>query len=250
MLSLILLLVVIQRPSSTQSVMPFQQILSNVKVQLQRKPLLIHGIIGSILFGGSDVFAQKIELAQQEQALRRKLQRSKTDDENVLSLIKWSIDDIDTRRFLTAATIGALFGGFVYPNAYKQLDKLWKDSDLSSIVKKSIVEIFTVGIFANSVSMGARGLLVGHEPNHVVSHVMKEMPHVTFNDFKVWFPYNMLLFSAIPVYVRPATTSLMEALWQTYISLRSNDYIADDDATCAVTKNDAPLNFLNPIKTS
>ena len=159
------------------------------------------------------------------------------------------MEHLDARRVASAATLGAFFGGFLYPFAYKRLDKLWKGNDLASTVKKSIVEIFTVGMFANSVSMGARGLLVGHEPSHVVSHVVKELPGVTYNDLIAWFPYDMLAFGIIPVYVRPATTSLMEALWQTYVSLRSNDYVAETEATFAVAmKNDYPLKAVDAYR--
>ena len=81
-----------------------------------------------------------------------------------------------------------------------------------------------MGIFVNTVSMACRGFLVGRESNHVIQHVRDEIPTVTLNDARVWLPYNMLAFSVIPAVIRPTTTLMMEAAWQTYISLVSNDY--------------------------
>jgi len=73
-----------------------------------------------------------------------------------------------------------------------RLDKLWIGKDFVSVAKKSIVEIFTVGIFVNSVSIGARGVMVGHDTKKVISHVKEEMPAVTLNDARIWGPYNMI----------------------------------------------------------
>jgi Mpv17 / PMP22 family len=101
---------------------------------------------------------------------------------------------------------------------------MWKGTHFSAVVQKSVVEIATVGIFVNSVSMTSRGLLVGRNPKDVAGHVAEEMPTVTINDAKVWLPYNMIAFSIIPVAIRPTTTLMMEAGWQTYISLMSNNY--------------------------
>jgi Mpv17 / PMP22 family len=180
----------------------------------------------------------------------------------------------DYRRVLVAAGVGALVGGFVYPFAYAQLDKVFSAAlSMKVILQKSVVEIGTVGIFVNSVSMTTRGLfqpptcrprslasrpstlqdskehfrggtitdcvstddlsVKGHaESRHirlsqrivvVLGHVCREMPTVTYHDFGVWLPYNILAFSCIPLVVRPITTSFMEAAWQTYISYKSHN---------------------------
>ena len=71
--------------------------------------------------------------------------------------------------------------------------------------KKSLLEIATVGIFVNSVSISTRALLVGKDTDKVVEHTIQEMPGVTFNDARVWLPYNIVAFSVIPIYIRPAT---------------------------------------------
>eukprot|EP00581_Thalassiosira_minuscula_P007705 CAMPEP_0183710148 /NCGR_PEP_ID=MMETSP0737-20130205/5973_1 /TAXON_ID=385413 /ORGANISM="Thalassiosira miniscula, Strain CCMP1093" /LENGTH=235 /DNA_ID=CAMNT_0025938371 /DNA_START=326 /DNA_END=1033 /DNA_ORIENTATION=+ len=197
------------------------RILHNVKGQMQRRPALTHAVVGFGLFGASDAFAQKLEAS----ALREEAKiADKNDSSASLSRDTFSTNDLDMVRFLSAGVIGAFFGGCVYPFAYKRLDMIWKGNGFMSIAKKSVLEVFTVGIFANSVSMGARGVLVGKNPMEVFSHVKKEMPEVTLNDLRVWFPYNMVAFGLIPISIRPATTSLMECLWQTYISYRSNDY--------------------------
>ena len=121
--------------------------------------------------------------------------------------------------------IGIFFGGLVYPWAYAKLDKIWVGSSFSTVVQKSLVEIGTVGIFVNSISMSCRGLLRGDkESAEVFQHVAKELPVVTRNDFFVWFPYNLLAFSTIPAFLRPTTTAMMEASWQTYISFKAHDF--------------------------
>jgi hypothetical protein len=220
--------------ASTSAVSPmssFTRILYDLRRQVQRRPSVTNGVVGLVLFGASDVFAQQLETAQEE--------TRKHKNENPMSLVRVpTMDELDLRRLLCAGALGAFFAGSVYPFAYRQLDSIWKGNDLLSICKKSIAEIFTVGIFANSVSMACRGVLKGNDPNQVMSHVANEMPSVTLNDIRVWFPYNMVAFGIIPASVRPATTSLMEACWQTYISLRSNDYdhaTAKTDTTTTTT---------------
>ena len=96
---------------------------------------------------------------------------------------------------------------------------------LFSVVQKSVVDIATVAVFVNSVSMSARGLLAGRSRGDVAAHVSREMPGVTLNDARVWLPYNLVAFAFIPQFIRPSTTALMEASWQTYISLRSHAYV-------------------------
>jgi hypothetical protein len=104
----------------------------------------------------------------------------------------------------------SFFGGLVYPTAYATLDLIWVGTKFSTVLKKSLVEIATVGIFVNSISMTSRGLLRGDKDHkEVVQHVANELPTVTRNDCLVWLPYIMLAFSVV---LRPTmTTSVMEA---------------------------------------
>lgn len=109
--------------------------------------------------------------------------------------------------------------------AYARLDAMWVGTKFATVLKKSLVEIASVGIFVNSISMTTRGILRGDQDStSVLQHVSKELPDVTRNDFFVWLPYNMLAFSVIPAVLRPTTTAAMEASWQTYISLRAHDF--------------------------
>jgi Mpv17 / PMP22 family. len=188
-------------------------------------PTLSHGIVGFTLFSSSDCLAQLMESAKSEYKFNKTLPQRSFLGKN---------ERFDVHRLLSAGVIGAFLGGIVYPLAYKRLDKLWGGTDFVSVAKKSIIEIFTVGIFVNSVSIGARGLMVGHNTDDVISHVKEEMPMVTFNDARIWGPYNMIAFGFIPAYIRPATTCFMEAMWQTYISLRSNAY---EKETCNLLKD-------------
>lgn len=191
------------------------------------RPALAHGVVGFALFGASDVFAQNMET--KTEAIHGHDSKDSIGSSSMIassqtSRAALSPGQFDLIRFLSAGTIGAFFSGKVYPFAYKRLDIVFKGTGFMTLVTKSVVEVFTVGIFANSVSMAARGLLVGKNPLQVVSHVKDEMPEITMNDFRVWFPYNLVAFGMIPISIRPVTTSLMECVWQTYISLRSNDY--------------------------
>ena len=191
--------------SSSSTPDMFQAIASQIK----RNPTLRHCLVGFTLFGGSDILAQEIELSKKR---------------NSKILKQFALVEIDLQRCLASSVIGVGVAGCVYPFAYKQLDRIWAGKDLASVVKKSIVEICTVGVFVNSLSIAARGILAGHTMIQVKSHVVDEMPIIFLNDVRVWFPYNLVAFSLIPAHIRPSTTALMEALWQTYISVRSNAY--------------------------
>lgn len=76
----------------------------------------------------------------------------------------------------------------------------------------------------------------------VIQHVANELPTVTQNDFLVWLPYNVVAFSCIPAVIRPTTTAIMEASWQTYISLRAHDYDEDYFSTTTTTTSTAASN--------
>jgi hypothetical protein len=167
---------------------------------IQKYPILFNGITGGTLCALSDVGAQGLERSEE------------------------TTKPLHIRRVVSAAILGFVFGGFVYPIAYNILDSRFHTKNLQTLFTKSVVEIATVGITVNTISMTCRGLLVGQDTGAVVKHVAKEIPKVTLNDVKVWLPYNLLAFSMIPPIIRPTTTAIMEASWQTYISLRSNDY--------------------------
>jgi len=186
--------------------------LASAIANLKSQPWLLNSVAGCTLFAGSDALAQRMEGKRNGFPLL--LVKGKDDD--VI------YQDFDYRRFWTTGILGVFFGGMVYPYAYERLDRLWPGTDFFNVLKKSMLEIATVGIFVNSVSMTARGLLVGRPTETVLPHVAEEMPRVTANDIKVWMPYNLIAFSVIPVYIRPSTTAMMEAAWQTYISLRSH----------------------------
>lgn len=200
---------------------------------IRSNPYAFNSATGFSLFTGSDALAQKVEnrqllLEKNENAIAQKNNdTSEIDEPGAMATSSTKIFDLttlDSRRLLSAGAIGVFFGGFVYPFAYAKLDALWKGVTIITTLKKSLLEIATVGIFVNSVSISTRGLLVGKDTEKVVEHTMQEMPGVTVNDARVWLPYNIVAFSVIPIYIRPATTSLMEACWQTYISLCSHNY--------------------------
>ena len=173
---------------------------TSAKRLIQRNPVAFNSLTGGTLCAISDAGAQRLECHDE------------------------GARPFNTRRFLVAGVLGVFFGGFVYPNAYAFLDARFHANNFQALLTKSLIEIATVGVFVNTVSMTCRGLLVGHDMKAVGNHVTREMPKVIVNDVKVWLPYNLLAFSVIPAIIRPTTTAMVEASWQTYISLRSNDY--------------------------
>jgi hypothetical protein len=182
---------------------------------LTKRPVVFNSLTGSTLCASSDVSAQYYETT-----ISTRTHPSPDDNQEASSIGS----TIHVRRVLSAGLIGAFFGGCVYPVAYARLDALFPGKRWTVILQKSIVEIATVGIFVNSVSMMSRGLLIGREPQQVAHHVCQEMPIVTWNDARVWLPYNCIAFSMIPIAIRPTTTLCMEAGWQAYISLMSHNY--------------------------
>ena len=192
------------------SVTPFVTV---VRSAIQRNPTAFNSFTGGCLCALSDVTAQRMERKS----------------------INGNTAKLNQRRFLAAGFLGMLFGGCVYPNAYAMLDARFHSKTFPSLLTKSVVEIATVGVFVNAVSMTCRGILMGHEIGTVRDHVVQEMPKVVRNDVKVWLPYNLLAFTVIPPLIRPTTTAMMEACWKTYISLRSNDY--EDRAATASAKH-------------
>jgi hypothetical protein len=199
--------------------------------RLKQNPFALNCTIGCVLCSGSDAIAQQIEQNPNGFVLLLSKDQEDADataEEKDMSKSDWThVKDFDYQRFISAGLIGALVSGFVYPYAYARLDVILPGITVRSVLTKSLVEIATVGLFVNSVSIGFRGLLTGQQGTDVASHVAQEMPTVTLNDFRVWFPYNLVAFSLIPVHIRPATTSFMEAGWQTYISLCSHGYHHD-----------------------
>ena len=192
------------------------RLLTSIVSTVRQRPTLFNGVTGGSLFAGSDAIAQEME-------------------QKGLAVTHDKDSSFNSRRFLSSIAIGGFIGGFIYPGAYKRLDRLWPKKDFGTVLKKSLVEICTVGIFVNSLSMISRGLMVGRETNHVAQHTLDELPDVTKNDFCVWLPYNMVAFSVIPSFIRPTTTALMEASWQTYISHRSHDYLTASTEQCTTT---------------
>lgn len=198
---------------------------------LTKNPLVFNAITGGVMCGCSDVLAQDLE--------KRRLHKEQDDDTrhigdttnkshtdiSATSTQEERLPTIDWKRCVCAVGIGTFFGGVVYPYAYARLDSIWVGTKFRTVLQKSLVEIATVGIFVNSISMTSRGLLRGDKSLfEVLLHVSDELPTVTRNDFFVWLPYNLLAFSVIPATLRPTSTLAMEASWQTYISWRSHDF--------------------------
>jgi hypothetical protein len=210
---------------------------TTVIAAIRQRPLLFNGITGGVLCGTSDAIAQQFDQPQLPQQQRPQHHNASFMIENgeerpylAPSPLVVVASRLDWPRLASAAVIGVFFGGLVYPQAYATLDAIWVGTSFFTVVKKSMVEIATVGISVNTISMTSRGFLRGDkQPEQVVHHVAKELPTVTKNDCLVWLPYNLLAFSVVPPVLRPTTTAMMEASWQTYISLRSHDYDPDND---------------------
>lgn len=176
---------------------------------VKSNPRLLGAASGCALCSASDVFAQNIE--------RRSPAHPTCENDGEEALL-------NLRRLAASGLIGAFFGSTVYPVAYARLDSMFRGTGFAAVLTKSVVEIFSVGLFVNSVSLTVRGAFAGHSWKEVAEHVRGEMPKVTINDAKVWLPYNLIAFTYVPIWARPTTTAFMEASWQTYISLRAHAY--------------------------
>jgi len=226
------------------------------------RAIAVNSVMGSLLFGFSDILAQGMEQQQRcdnnnetnNSTTTSILQQTKealhTNMSLMLhptSLVSSFADNhdhpsqppssqslpqrflIDHVRLATAMSMGVLFTSAIYPYAYARLDAWIVGQHWRAVVQKSLLEVATVGILVNSLSLWGRGVMGHHSWTETLEHVREELPRVTWNDARVWIPYNLVAFGCLPLAVRPLTTSCMEAAWQTYISLRSNDYNHDDD---------------------
>jgi len=210
--------------------------LQQIRQQIQaRQELIVNGVVGGVLFSASDVLAQRIEQCNKPQSSvggkrKRKDEQPRGIVQHLLDTDRTFYHSVDWKRWTSAGILGACLSCGLYPAAYRAIDKIWKRKDFTSLVQKSVVEIFTVGIVANSLSMLVRGLAPGesdgsqHSPAQVLTHMKNEIQQVTIDDFKLWFPYNMAAFTFVPTHIRPLTTMVMETIWQTYMSLHSNNY--------------------------
>ena len=223
---------------------------------IRKRPRLFNGISGGILCGLSDMIAQEYEhhICTTAESVHHATigtahdeiprghpshdtctcldiqkipgQQTKQQPQQSISVAT----KMDWYRAGAAGVLGVFLGGGVYPSAYAWLESMWVGRSFSSVFKKSITEILTVGIFVNSFSMTWRGVLRGdHTAVEVLQHVADEIPTVTRNDLLIWGPYNLLAFTLIPQVVRPATTACCEACWQAYISLRSHHFEQPED---------------------
>ncbi|CAJ1959547.1 unnamed protein product [Cylindrotheca closterium] len=196
-------------------------VLQHIRQQVQiRQDPIINGVVGGVLFCASDVLAQRLEHCEKKSIAK-----------HLLATDRAFYRTVDWKRSSSAGMLGACLSCGLYPAGYGVIDKMWKGKDLISSAQKSVVEIFTVGLVANSLSMLVRGLAPtsrpgsnNYSPAQVMMHIIEELPKVTKDDFKFWFPYNMAAFTFIPTPVRPLTTMLMDSIWQTYMSLRSNNF--------------------------
>jgi Mpv17 / PMP22 family len=250
---------------------------------LRQRPLLFNTMTGGILCAGSDAVAQQLEQQQQQQQQKddnghQHPEKQQNVPPRIVVATMSSLPacfEYDYHRVGCAGLIGMFFGGIVYPQAYALLDATWIGTSLTMLLKKSIFEIATVGIFVNSMSMTSRGLLQQQKQQQqqeqqqqqspdindstlkkqqsqpqqlnqhrtvqdVLEHVANELPTVTRNDILVWLPYNMIAFSMVPPMLRPTTTAMMEASWQTYISVRSHDYTTAATTSTAASGTATP----------
>jgi hypothetical protein len=207
-------------------------VLQHIRQQVQlQHDLIINGVLGGVLFCASDVLAQRLEQCEPKSVDKQKGDKERNRSiQHLLATDREFYRTVDWKRSSSAGILGAFLSGGLYPAGSDAIDNIWKSKDFFSSAQKSVVETFTLGLVANSLSMLVRGLAPAsgatskHSPRQVLMHIMKELPKVTIDDFKFWFPYNMAAFTFIPTPIRPLTTMLMDSVWQTYMSLHSNNY--------------------------
>lgn len=222
----------------TDAAMQPMAVLQYIRQQARaRQDLITNALVGGVLFSASDVLAQRLEQFQplsvgnaKEEKKRRALMH------HFLATERSFFRAVDWKRCASAGALGVCLSCGLYPAGYGAIDKLWNAKNLISSAQKSVVEVFTVGLLANTLSMLVRGLAPGgsgSSPKQVMIHIMEELPKVTRDDFVFWFPYNMAAFTFVPTRIRPMSTMLMDSIWQTYMSLKSNNF-SDDKAVYGV----------------
>ena len=87
---------------------------------MKRRPVLVNSLTGASLCAASDALAQYLE-EQQKSDQQQKQQHHHCHHQHQHQPITL---ESRTRRILSAAAIGMLFGGLVYPTAYAKLDSL------------------------------------------------------------------------------------------------------------------------------
>lgn len=200
----------------------------------RRGQLLWNGATGCLLLAASDAVAQQLEhrtLLSTGLDGRHRLEGGCTDAPSRPVPARPFV--LDRRRATTAGLVGAVLGGAVYPVAYARLEAAFPGRRFRQVLRKSVVEVLTVGVFVNSLSLLFRGLLVGRPPAAAAAHAAGELPRVTAADAAVWLPYNLLAFAWIPLPLRPTAAAGMEAGWQTFLSLRAHDYAPEPSSSTA-----------------
>jgi hypothetical protein len=219
---------------------------------VRKNPLIFNAVTGGFLCASSDAVAQHWEEhadggpptsdvhSSSQEPSRSRAQQQQQRDHLLAPSLKAALllPSIDWWRLAGAGCIGSFFGGILYPAAYARLDALFVGTQWKTVLVKSIVEIATVGILVNTISLTVRGLVRGDQDlGQVTRHVSARLGTVTQNDFFVWLPYNIVAFSIIPAILRPTTTAAMEASWQTYISLCAHDYPTEPESVRPTANN-------------
>ena len=131
--------------------------------EVRKRPLFFNGLSGGILCAVSDGITQHYE-----SSWKKHDHHSHDDEDSKASMTSASspsspylapspLSDLtivsdgqerifDWTRFLAAGVIGVFFGGCVYPFAYAKLDSMWVGTAITTVMKKSVVEIATGGL--------------------------------------------------------------------------------------------------------
>lgn len=141
---------------------------SKIANALRSNPLLFNASAGGFLCASSDAVAQHLEDRVESDSMescRNQHNRLQQKSHSYLATstaasLSTSLH-LDWIRVASAGLIGSFFGDVVYPMAYAKLDAIWVGTRFLVVFKKSLVEIATVGIFVNSISMTSRGFLRG-----------------------------------------------------------------------------------------
>lgn len=211
-----------QQESASTSVMIFLQKTLVLRPFYRRhEEFLRNAGIAALLFVGADAVAQYVEEKTRNDpasivSTRIRRRSSIESDQNggdyqrrdllitqhdatLPNQAEWKLD---AWRCVGATLLGIALGGAVYPAAYAQLDRWMPGRSWRTILIKSALEIASVGVAVNSASLVGRASWQGtHSWQAVATHLVHEIPHVTFMDAHVWFPYNVVAFGVIPIQI-------------------------------------------------
>ncbi|CAK9195341.1 unnamed protein product [Sphagnum troendelagicum] len=163
-------------------------------IALHKHPLRTKAATSGLLAGCSDLAAQKLSGA-------KKLQ---------------------LRRSLLISLYGFVYGGPFGHFFHKLMERLFPRRDMTTLVKKAIVEQLTFGPWNNFLFMLYMGLVIEGRPWHLVKNKLKtDYLLVQLNAWRVWPLVSVINYRYMPLHLRVLFNNLAAVCWRTFVILQS-----------------------------